>query len=78
MPGGMPPFAGNLSLNMVGVNDLITKLSSAGILPPEQAMSAQMMLGLFARPGETAGELVSEIEMTEDGQIIANGQPLPF
>lgn len=78
VPGGMPPFAGNLSLNMVGVNDLITKLSSAGILPPEQAMSAQMMLGLFARPGETAGELVSEIEMTEDGQIIANGQPLPF
>ncbi|WP_417278703.1 hypothetical protein [Celeribacter sp.] len=78
VPGGMPPFAGKLSLNMVGVTDLITKLSSAGILPPEQAMSAQMMLGLFARPGETAGELVSEIEMTEDGQIIANGQPLPF
>ena len=78
VPGGMPPFAGKLSINMVGVTDLITKLSSAGILPPEQAMSAQMMLGLFARPGETAGELVSEIEMTEDGQIIANGQPLPF
>ncbi|MBW6416148.1 hypothetical protein [Celeribacter sp. PS-C1] len=78
VPGGLPPFAGKLSLNMVGVTDLITKLSSAGIMPPEQAMSAQMMLGLFARPGETAGELVSEIEMTEDGQIIANGQPLPF
>ncbi|MBU2890100.1 DUF2125 domain-containing protein [Celeribacter halophilus] len=76
--GGMPPFAGNLSLKLVGVADLIGNLTATGILPAEQAMSAQMMLGLFARPGDVAGELVSEIEMTEDGQIIANGQPLPF
>jgi hypothetical protein len=78
MPGGMPPFAGKLNLTLNGVTDLITKLSSTGILPPDTAMSAQMMLGLFARPGATPGELVSEIEMTEDGAIIANGQPLPF
>ncbi|WP_066704642.1 hypothetical protein [Celeribacter ethanolicus] len=78
VPGGMPPFAGKLNLTLNGVTDLITKLSSTGILPPETAMSAQMMLGLFARPGDAEGELVSEIEMTEDGAIIANGQPLPF
>ncbi|SFJ52601.1 hypothetical protein [Celeribacter neptunius] len=77
-PGGLPPFAGTLSLDLIGVTDLIDKLSSTGILPPEQAMSAQMMLGLFARPGDTPGELVSEIEMLEDGSILANGQPLPF
>ena len=37
-----------------------------------------MMLGMFTLPGEKEGELVSDLEMTEDGAILANGQPLPF
>ncbi|PTQ70177.1 DUF2125 domain-containing protein [Celeribacter persicus] len=78
IPGGMPPFTGKLNLTLNGVTELIDKLSASGIMPQETAMSAQMMLGLFARPGTEPGELVSEIEMTEDGAIIANGQPLPF
>ncbi|WP_460273091.1 hypothetical protein [Celeribacter sp. ULVN23_4] len=78
VPGGMPPFAGKLNLTLNGVTDLIDKLSNSGLMPPETAMSAQMMLGLFARPGAEPGELVSEIEMTEDGSILANGMPLPF
>lgn len=78
MPGGLPPFAGSLSLDINGLQDLLDHFASRGILPPEQVMSVQMMLGLFARPGENAGQLVSTIEMQEDGTILANGQPLPF
>jgi hypothetical protein len=33
-----------------------------------------MMMGLFARPGPGEDELVSKIEVTEDGQVLANGQ----
>lgn len=78
VPGGMPPFAGKLSLTLTGVTGLLDKLSSTGIVPPEQAMGAQMMLGMLARPGEGADVLVSEIEMREDGSVLANGAPLPF
>ena len=74
----MPPFAGKLSLTLTGVTGLLDKLSSTGIVPPEQAMGAQMMLGMLARPGEGADVLVSEIEMREDGSVLANGAPLPF
>lgn len=78
MPGGMPPFAGTMSLNLKGVTDLINKLTASGILPQEESTMAQMMLGMFTLPGEKEGELVSDLEMTEDGAILANGQPLPF
>ncbi|AJE45112.1 DUF2125 domain-containing protein [Celeribacter indicus] len=78
IPGGLPPFAGTLSLNLKGVPTLIDRLANSGLLPQETAMSAQMMLGMFARPGEAPDELVSELELTEQGQIVANGQPLPF
>ncbi|WP_417268332.1 hypothetical protein [Celeribacter baekdonensis] len=78
VPGGMPPFAGTMSLNLKGVTDLINKLTASGILPQDQSMMAQMMLGMFTLPGDQEGELVSDLEMTEDGAILANGQPLPF
>nr|WP_319248680.1 hypothetical protein [uncultured Celeribacter sp.] len=78
IPGGMPPFAGTLSLNMKGLLGLLDNLTASGLVQQEQAMSFRMMLSLFARPGDGEDEMVSDLEMTEDGQIIANGQPLPF
>ena len=72
MPG-MPNAAGGLDMKLVGGNQLLTTLTAMGLLPQEQAMAAQMMMGLFAVP---AGDdtLTTRIEITEDGQILANGQ----
>jgi hypothetical protein len=36
----------------------------------------RMMMGLFATPGDGEDELVSKIEVTGDGQVLANGQRL--
>lgn len=73
----MPPVpAGAIDLQLVGGNGLMDKLVAMGLLPQEQAMGMKMMLGLFARPGAGEDTLVSTIELTPDGGIIANGQPL--
>ena len=69
-----PMPAGTLNLQLTGGNALIDKVVAMGLLPPDQAMGARMMLGLFARPGEGADSLVSEITVQEDGAILANGQ----
>ncbi len=72
---GLPRPEGTVNLKLEGGNGLIDKLISMGLLPEDQAMGARMMLGLFATPtGED--ELTSKIEVTEDGQVLANGQRL--
>jgi hypothetical protein len=70
----VPMPAGTLNLQLVGGNALLDKLVQMGLLPEDQAMGARMMLGLFARPGEGADTLVSEITVQEDGAVLANGQ----
>lgn len=74
MAPGMPKAVGAIDLQLVGGNGLIDKLVQMGLLPEDQAMGARMMMGLFARPGDGADTLVSKIEITEDGGILANGQ----
>ncbi len=74
--GPFPMPVGGADVKIVGVNGLIGKLTELGIVPPEQAMPAQMMLGMFASPGEEADTFTSRIEATEDGGITANGIPL--
>ncbi|MGB8623550.1 MAG: DUF2125 domain-containing protein [Paracoccaceae bacterium] len=73
---GMPAPTGTANLKLVGANTLMDKLVEMGLLPQDQAQGARMMLGLFARPGDGADTLVSEISVTEDGQVLANGQRL--
>ena len=70
---GVPTPSGTATLSLSGGNKLIDTLVGMGLLPEEQAMGARMMLGLFARP-DGDDQLISEIEVTEDGQILANGQ----
>ncbi len=70
---GMPMPAGTARLMLIGGNALLDRLVGMGLVPEEQAMGARMMLGLFARP-EGEDTLVSDIEVTEDGQVLANGQ----
>jgi hypothetical protein len=75
---GMPRPEGALDLRLSGGNGLIEKLSQMGLLPPDQVMGAQMILGLFARPTEEPDVVTSRIEVDASGQLVANGQPLPL
>lgn len=72
---GMPKPTGAVDLQLNGVNGLIDTLVSMGLLPEEQVMGARMMLGMFTTSvGED--QLTSRIEVTADGQLLANGQRL--
>ena len=78
LPNGMPSAVGSMDLQLVGGNRLLDTLVNMGLLPQEQAMMARMMTGMIAVPGDGPDTLVSEIQITPDGQILANGAPLPF
>ncbi|MEM7076129.1 MAG: hypothetical protein AAGA28_15025 [Pseudomonadota bacterium] len=73
---GLPKPEGAVDLTLTGGNGLLDKLIAMQLLPEEQAMGVRMMMGLFAVPGEGADTLNSKIEVTPDGQLLANGQRL--
>ncbi|ARE41427.1 hypothetical protein RGUI_3286 [Rhodovulum sp. P5] len=73
---GMPQPEGKLALRLAGGNALLDKLVGMGLLPRDQATGIRMMVGMFARPGAEGDTLISDIEVTGDGKILANGQRL--
>lgn len=73
---GLPAPTGALDLKLTGGNGLMDNLVKLGLLPEDQAMGARMMMGLFAVVGEGEDTLTSKIEVTADGQVLANGQHL--
>jgi hypothetical protein len=70
---GFPRPIGQATATVTGVNGLLDKLISTGLLSTDDAMSGRLMLGMFARV-VAPDQLTSTIEFTPDGQIIANGQ----
>lgn len=73
---GIPKPIGALDFNLVGGNDLLDRLIAMGLIPESEAMGIRMMIGIFAKPGDGEDTLVSRIEFTEDGKVLANGQRL--
>ncbi|WP_122074585.1 DUF2125 domain-containing protein [Pseudophaeobacter sp. EL27] len=71
---GMPAPDGTANIELVGANGLIDNLIKMGLVSDSDAMGARMMMGMFGVPGEGEDTLTSEIKVTEDGQIHANGQ----
>ncbi len=72
---GIPRPEGSAEFQLNGVNGLIDDLVAMGLIPQEQVMGARMFLGLLAVPvGDD--QLTSKIEVTADGQLLANGQRL--
>ncbi|WBU63865.1 DUF2125 domain-containing protein [Paracoccus aerodenitrificans] len=66
---------GTVSGRFEGVNGLLDKLASAGLIPEEQMMGARMMLMMFAQPdAENPEVLTTELEFREGGAVFANGQ----
>lgn len=74
--GGMPAPAGKASLKLVGANGLIDKLIQMGVVSDQDATGARMMMGMVAVPGDGPDTLNSDIEINDQGQIMANGQRL--
>lgn len=71
---GMPAPSGSANLKITGINGLIDKLIELGFLEDSDAMGARMMMGMFTVAGDGEDTLKSKLEITEDGQILANGQ----
>ncbi|MEM6637023.1 MAG: DUF2125 domain-containing protein [Pseudomonadota bacterium] len=72
--GPAPQPVGQVDFTITGVNGLMQNLTAIGLLPEEQAMMGQMMLGMFATPGSGPDTMMSKIEIDADGAIFANGQ----
>ena len=73
---GMPAPSGLARLQLVGANGLIDKLIGMGLMSEEDAMGARMMMGMLTVPGDAPDTLNSEITVTEEGHVLANGQRL--
>jgi hypothetical protein len=71
---GMPAPDGTANIKLEGANGLIDNLIKMGLVSDSDAMGARMMMGMFGVPGEGEDTLTSEIKVSEDGQILANGQ----
>jgi Uncharacterized protein conserved in bacteria (DUF2125) len=72
---GMPKPDGSITLNATGLNALMEKIGAAGFVPAEELMGFQMMMSMFAVPGEGEDTLTTTIEF-KDGGLFANGMQL--
>lgn len=77
-PMGVPDMAqtvGAMDLRAMGLNGLLQQAIGAGAMTMEQAMGAQMMLGMFATQGE-GDSFTSRIELLPGGGLVVNGTQL--
>ncbi len=77
-PFGMPDMnaaEGSLDIDATGVTQLIDAIVAAGLVSPEQAMGARMMLGMFATMAPD-GSLRSRIVAGPEGSLSINGMRL--
>ena len=72
--GGMPAPAGTLNLKLVGANGLLDTLVAMGLIGDQEVMGARMGMGMLTVAGDGPDTLISKIEVTSDGQVLANGQ----
>jgi hypothetical protein len=70
---GIPRPTGQATATLTGINGLLDKLISIGLLAPADAMQGRMMMGMFARVVGT-DQLQSTLEISAEGHVIANGQ----
>lgn len=74
--GGVPAPTGALDLKLVGLNKMLDALIELGFVTKDEAMGARMGLGLFTVAGDGEDTLISHIETTDDGHVLANGKRL--
>lgn len=69
----LPRPEGALRVQINGLNGLLDNLVTMGLVPADQMMAPRMMMGMFAR-STGDDQLESQLEITGDGQVLANGQ----
>lgn len=73
--GEFPKVAGAASAKLTGLNAILNTLMDTGLIAPDEMMPVRMGLGMFTKVvGDD--ELLSEVEVTDDGRIFVNGQRL--
>jgi hypothetical protein len=70
---GFPRPVGHADLQLTGINALLDKMVAMGLVGDQEVMAARAMIAAFAMPGAAPDTLNSRIELTEQGQILANG-----
>lgn len=73
---GLPKPVGSLELLLKGGETLIDNLVQVGLIPPQQAMVAKMMLTGFSKPGPEPDTLTTKIDLTSNGGVRANGRSI--
>lgn len=73
---GFPAPTGDANLKIVGLNKLLDTLLSMGIVKENQMLPVRLGLGMFTVVGDGEDTLVSHIETTSDGHVLANGKRL--
>jgi hypothetical protein len=73
-----PMPTGKVNLSLTGANTLLGKLQALGMVDQQITMTFGMMAGMLAKPGPTPDSYAAEVEITKDGKILSNGNPLPF
>lgn len=71
---GFPRPMGSVDFRLVGGNKLIDQLVALGLIGEDEVMGYRMMLAMFTKAGEGEDVLTSKIEVTPEGNVIANGQ----
>ena len=70
---GIPRPEGDIRLSFKGLNNVLQKLSTAGVIGSEEVMGAKMLLGMFTI-AVGMDELEAELWIDPTGAIYANGQ----
>lgn len=68
-----PRPEGQVTVQINGLNALLDNLVTMGLIPADQIMGPRMMMGMFAR-STGDDQLETQLEVTADGQVLANGQ----
>jgi len=74
MAGPIPSAIGSVQVDLKGGLALLDTLANLGLVPPQQAGLARMMLPSFTVQGPDGDDhLISEIQSRADGAILVNG-----
>ncbi|WP_199259909.1 DUF2125 domain-containing protein [Paracoccus binzhouensis] len=75
--GDMTTPVGEIHATYEGVNALVDKLGTMGLIPEDQIMGVRMVMAMFAKPvAEGEDKLETRLEFKEGGSIFANGQQI--
>jgi hypothetical protein len=71
----MPRPEGWANVKLMGINGFLEKAVKMGLIGSQQAMGAQMAIGMFALP--IGNDMMqTEVAIDKNGSVFANGQKL--